>query len=704
VARDAAWAAFPRQHARTRRFTLGEPRGFAVAPDGSRVAFLRSAGGDDPVHALWVLDLPEGRERCIVSPRVLDVDDADLPPEERARRERAREAGAGIVAMSTDRAVAAAAFTLGGRLFVADLVYGGVHEVPVAGPVVAPVLSPGGDAVAFVRDRAVHVVTLASGDEQRLAGEDDPDITWGLPEFIAAEEMGRSRGLWWAPDSRRLLAARADTGPVRRWHIADPADPEAPPTALPYPAAGTPNAEVELFVLDRDGGAVPVRWDRAVSPYLAVAGWGRGGPLIAVQPRDQRRLEALAVDPGTGETRRLALDEDPHWVELVPGSPRLLEDGRLVLVADRGGARRLLLDGEPLTPASLHVRRLAAVADDTALVTASEDDPTSIGVWRVPLDGGVPERLTDADGVHDVAAAGGVTVLVRRCLDHEGTSVDVRHPDGTARIAAHGEAPELEVRVELLRLGKRQLTAALLLPRDHDPSAGPLPVLLDPYGGPHAQRVLQARAAFGTSQWFADAGYAVLVVDGRGSPGRGSDWERAIAGDLATAPLEDQLDALAALAAERPGLLDLDRVGIRGWSFGGYLAALAVLRRPDAVHAAVAGAPVTDWRLYDTHYTERYLGHPDEAPDAYAASSLLGDAAKPVRPDLSDRPLLLIHGLADDNVVAAHTLRLSQALLEAGRPHQVLPLLGVTHMTPQEVVAENLLHLQLRFLDDALRS
>jgi len=202
---------------------------------------------------------------------------------------------------------------------------------------------------------------------------------------------------------------------------------------------------------------------------------------------------------------------------------------------------------------------------------------------------------------------------------------------------------------------------------------------------------VQAMAAYGTSQWFADQGYAVVVVDGRGTPGRGSGWERALRLDLASAVLEDQLDALAALAAEEPRL-DLSRVAIRGWSFGGYLAALAVLRRPDVVHTAIAGAPVTDWRLYDTFYTERYLGHPDEHPEAYERSSLLDEAA-----GLS-RPLLLIHGLADDNVVSAHTLQMSARLLAAGRPHEVLPLTGVTHMASQEDVAENLLLLQLDFL------
>ncbi|MFO8075911.1 MAG: S9 family peptidase, partial [Egibacteraceae bacterium] len=254
--------------------------------------------------------------------------------------------------------------------------------------------------------------------------------------------------------------------------------------------------------------------------------------------------------------------------------------------------------------------------------------------------------------------------------------------------------PPLAAAPELARLGERRLASALLRPSWHD-GREPLPVLLDPYGGPHAQRVLRSEGAFLASQWFAEAGFAVLVTDGRGSPGRGPAWEEAIAGDLASAPLADQVDALGAAAARWP-FLDPDRVAIRGWSFGGFLAALAVLRRPDVFGAAIAGAPVTDWRLYDTHYTERYLGDPATDAGAYDRSSLLDDAAGLAR------PLLLIHGLSDDNVVVAHTLRLSRALTEAGRPHRVLPLSGVTHMTPQEVVAERLLTLQRDFLAEAL--
>ena len=227
---------------------------------------------------------------------------------------------------------------------------------------------------------------------------------------------------------------------------------------------------------------------------------------------------------------------------------------------------------------------------------------------------------------------------------------------------------------------------------------GRLPVLLDPYGGPHAQRVLRARGAYLVPQWFAEQGFAVVIADGRGTPARGPAWERAVAGDLADPVLEDQVDALAA-AAGRFADLDTGRVAIRGWSFGGYLAALAVLRRPDVFHAGIAGAPVTDWRLYDTHYTERYLGLPGSNAEAYDRSGLLSLAERSV---VSPRPLMLIHGLADDNVVVAHTLRLSAALLGAGYPHQVLPLTGITHMASQETVAENLLLLQLDFLRHAL--
>jgi dipeptidyl-peptidase-4 len=315
------------------------------------------------------------------------------------------------------------------------------------------------------------------------------------------------------------------------------------------------------------------------------------------------------------------------------------------------------------------------------------------GLHRVGADGGVEAGTR----------AGGTTVTWRRALDADGVTVRVSRsgswPD--VSIASLAERPTLPApRPVLFRAGTREIQTAVLFPSWHQPGQGRLPVLLDPYGGPHAQRVVKARGAYLVPQWFAEQGFAVVIADGRGTPARGPGWERAVAGDLADPALADQVDALAA-AADRFGDLDTGRVAIRGWSFGGYLAALAVLRRPDVFRAAIAGAPVTDWHLYDTHYTERYLGLPDHDAEAYDRSSLISLAERIVVPAAA-RSLLLIHGLADDNVVVAHTLRLSAALLAAGYPHAVLPLSGITHMASQETVAENLLLLQLDFLRRAL--
>jgi dipeptidyl-peptidase 4 len=288
-------------------------------------------------------------------------------------------------------------------------------------------------------------------------------------------------------------------------------------------------------------------------------------------------------------------------------------------------------------------------------------------------------------------------VLVSWSLDFAGPSISVfRDGKPAGEIASLAMVPPLTPNVTLLTAGERELRCALVLPTGYQPGSRKLPVMLDPYGGPHGQCVLHAANSYLSSQWLADQGFAVLVADGRGTPGRGPDWDRSVAFDVIDVTLTDQVDALHAVAA-RYADLDLSKVGIRGWSYGGYLAAAAVLRRPDVVHAALAGAPVTDWRLYDSHYTERYLGHPDEHPDVYERNSLIPDA-----PNL-ERPLMLVHGLADDNVFAAHTLRLSSALLAAGRLHTVLPLSGVTHMsTTAEVEAEAFVLLQLDWFTQAL--
>ncbi|MEV6837671.1 prolyl oligopeptidase family serine peptidase [Streptomyces sp. NPDC051133] len=696
---------FPRRHARTQRFTLGAPRAFTVAPDGSRVAFLRSGSGTDRANSLWVLDLPDGGERLAADPgTLLGGAGEELSAEERARRERSREGGAGIVGYATDSALEMASFALSGRLFTAELRAGTARELRVPGPVIDPRPAPDGRHVAYVANGALRVVGAEGEGDRALAEPESEHVTYGLAEFIAAEEMGRSRGFWWAPDARRLLVARADDTPVRRWWIADPAHPGREPRAVGYPAAGTPNADVRLFVIGLDGTRTEVAWDRSRYPYLARVHWsGAGAPLLLVQARDQRSQLFLAVDPDTGATRMVHADEDPTWLELFAGVPCWSPSGQLVRIADEGGARVLAVGERPLTSDQLHIRAVLDVGADDVLVSASAGaaaeapETGEVHVYRVNELG--VERVSQEPGVHTAVRAGEVTVLMSATLDRPGARVQVlRDGKPAAAVRSYAENPGLSPRVTLIQGGARQIPCAVLMPRDYHGDT-PLPVLMDPYGGPHGQRVVAAHNPHLTSQWFADQGFAVIVADGRGTPGHSPAWEKAVRDDLAAVVLQDQVDALHALAGEFP--LDLGRVAVRGWSFGGYLAALAVLRRPDVFHAAVVGAPVTDLRLYDTHYQERYLGHPDEQPESYRRNSVIDDAGL-VDPAEPHRPMMIIHGLADDNVVVAHSLRLSSALLAAGRPHEVLPLSGVTHMTPQEEVAENLLRLQLDFLRRSL--
>jgi dipeptidyl-peptidase-4 len=696
---------FPKRHARTQRFTLGAPRSFTVAPDGSRVVFLRSASGTDRANALLVLDTADGAERVAADPRaLLGGADERLPPEERARRERSREGGAGIVGYATDAAVELASFALSGRLFTAELRVGTARELPVAGPVIDPRPSPDGRHVAYVARGALRVVGAEGEDDRALAEPEAEGVSYGLAEFIAAEEMGRDRGFWWAPESDRLLVARVDDTPVKRWWIADPAHPERDPHHVAYPAAGTANAEVRLFVVGLDGTRVEVGWDRERYPYLARVHWSAAGaPLLLVQARDQRGQVFLAVDPESGGTRMVHADEDPIWLELFAGVPCWSPSGQLVRIADEGGARVLAVGERPLTGAQLHVRAVLDVGAHDVLVSASageeaaEPEIGEVHVYRVSELG--MERVSREPGVHSAVRAGDVTVLVSATPDRPGSRARVlRDGQPETTIASYAEDPGMSPRVRLTMGGARRVPCAVLMPTDYHGDT-PLPVLMDPYGGPHGQRVVAAHNAHLTSQWFADQGFAVIVADGRGTPGRSPAWEKAVKDDIAAIVVQDQVDALHALAADFP--LDLGRVAIRGWSFGGYLAALAALRRPDVFHAAVVGAPVTDLRLYDTHYQERYVGHPDERPEVYRRNSVIDDeglvdAAEP------HRPMMIIHGLADDNVVVAHSLRLSSALLAAGRPHEVLPLSGVTHMTPQETVAENLLRLQVDFLKRSL--
>ncbi|MDP9298600.1 MAG: prolyl oligopeptidase family serine peptidase [Actinomycetota bacterium] len=686
---------FPRQHARTQGFNLGLPRAFRVAPDGTRVAFTRSPAGDDRLAGLWVFDAAAGVERLAFDPAAAGGE-REITDEERDRRERARERLAGVVAFATDRAVRVASFAVGERLFAVDLASPGpeaVTELKPAGPAFDPRPDPTGRRVAYVTHGDLRVADLAAATDTLLASADDPDVHWGLAEFIAAEEMERMRGYWWGPDGERLLAARVDDRPVLTWHIASPIDPARPPRPVRYPQAGTRNAIVTLHVLGLDGSRVDVEWDREAFEYLVNVSWtAEGPPLALIESRDQRTMRVITIDVVSGATQTAWEDHDDRWTHITPGTPAWLGGGRLLTAAHRDDTRRLMIDGEPATPVGLQVESVLDSGGD--VLFRATDDPTEMHVWRLSSDGELA-RLTGEPGVHTGATGGDITVLTSETMASPlPVSVMTRNAETVHTFSSLAETPLITPRPTFFKSGPKELRTAIFTPGGAEPD-GSLPVLMSPYGGPHFARVMRANRAHLESQWFADQGFVVVVADGRGTPNRGVAWDQAVHRDLASPALEDQVEALQA-TAERFGFLDLSKVAIRGWSFGGFLVCLAMLRRPDIFHAGIAGAPVTDQHYYDTFYTERYLGMPGEDADAYERSSVVRDA-----PNLRGE-LLIIHGLADDNCYVTHSIQLSKALLEAGRRHSLIPLSGITHRPVDPVAAENMLRIEVEFLQRAL--
>lgn len=666
---------YPELAAATRRFSRGAPRAVRVGADGARVVFLRSAGPTDPVDRLWVFDVATGVEREVADPNELTA------------------APAAIAEYAMDPSATVAAFTLSGELFRADLLTGDVARLPAAGPAEDPRPDPTARRIAYVTEASLRVIHPDGGDAL-LAGEPGTaahpsHVTWGLSDPLAAADFGRRRGYWWSPDGESLLAARVDAARVPRWNLADPADPAAAPRTVPYPYAGAATPRPSLALLDLDGGWVDVHWDRETYPYLAAVRWSDGGPLITVLRRPQQHGLVLAVDPRTGETQVHAELADPRWVEPIPGTPRHLPDGRVLvggeLAHDGYDARCLFADGTLLTPPTLYVRRvvgrLGGGRGTDLLVEGSEGEPSEQHLYRVhgALGGGTEaRRVTGTAGWH-VGAAGGDTLVVGSAsLDAPGIRWTVwRGAAEVGRLTTLAATAPYAPRPTLDRVTDRRLPTGVLYPRNHV-AGRRLPVLLDVYGGPGGQHVIAARATWLDRQWWADAGFAVVVVDNRGTRGVAPSFEKVVHRRLADVILTDQTDALSALA-DKHADLDLSRVAVRGHGFGGWLAALAVLRRPDLFRCAVARAPITDWTAYRAAYAERHLGAPDDGGDVYAHHNLVELAAEPLFDPSEARPLLLIHGLADEDVLPAHTIRLSSALLATGRPHAVLPIAGATH-------------------------
>jgi dipeptidyl-peptidase 4 len=667
----------------TQNFSLGRPTHAVPTSDGKSVIFLRALSAQDRTNALYEFNTVTRETSILVTPdELLRGTTEHLSVEERARRERSRTMVGGITSLKLARDSSLIVFSLNGKVFVLNRGDGRAAQLETGDqPVIDPTISPDGQHAAYVRNHNLFVYDLHTRQEQAITTDGTDLKSYGTAEFVAQEEMGRTSGYWWLPDSRSIVYQVNDNSRVEVWNLADPAYPENPPTPTRYPRPGKPNVSVRLALvsIEQPETARSIEWDHDKYPYLVRVTPSEYGPLtITVETREQHDLALLLVDPATGQTRTLIEEHDPAWVNIDQQMPWWLPGGKFLWTSERQGAWELQLhrpDGQlekVLLPPDAHYQRLGGVTANEIFFLASED-PGKHELWRAALDGTGAKMV--ADGVHAVEFGEHQDSIYIDTVETPKSLAKsfVRRLDGTtiSELPSIAEDPPYYPRLEFTITNDNPVFhAAIVRPRDFAPNKK-YPVIIDVYGGPGYNKVTQTAKGYLMNQWLADQGFIVVSIDGRGTPGRGRDWERAIYLKLGEIPLADQVTGLRALGLVYPEI-DLDHVGITGWSFGGYLSALAALRQPGVFKAAVAGAPVTDWLDYDSHYTERYLGLPGQ--EIYAAASLLESASR------LERPLLLIHGTADDNVYLRHTLKFIDQLERSGRAFEFLPLRGSTHM------------------------
>lgn len=678
---------YPLLAAQTGKFRRGAPRNFKLSSSGNAVAFLRAKDGYSSKLDLWLvtnLDT-EPSERLLIDTDVLEFNEQALSEKEKARRERLREAGSGITQFSANRDFSVFVFPLAGNLFLwRD---GKVRQLGDWAAVVDPQLDPSGELVAFTSAQDFVVANISGDEVFRLSAQNATEF-YGLADFIASEELSRFRGHWWSPDSTSLLVQRTDEAPVSQKWISDPTLPDQAPRLHRYPQAGTENAELELLLVTLGEKVVTSVWKSSQEiPYLPSVGFSAKSGWFTTLNRSQQRLELFKVVHGKPES--MLIEEDKAWIDCGNGLPQLCLDDVLVN-STMDETRRVFVDGKQIQADVGHIQEVINVSN-VAIVFSAYTKPWNLVLYRYSTE---LHALSDVDGWATGVVDGDYAVISQSRADSSPRYFVKRNGVTSFEIQSNVVVPPLAVTLEYLEVTERSLPAVIVWPENEVDKK--LPILVNIYGGPHHSEVIAAGHTFYDDQWLANQGFCVVVIDNAGTPGKGPVWERQVFHNFSDIILQDQVSALEAICQRYHDKLDSSRVGIAGWSFGGYLSALAVLDRPDIYKAAWAGAPVTDWQLYDTAYTERYLSHPKKHPNVYATNSLIARAGK------LERPLTLVHGLADDNVLAAHSLQLSGALLAHGKAHNFLPLAGVSHMTVQEDITRNLMILMLDFFQEHL--
>ena len=715
---------------------LAIPNTFAFSPDDALLTYLHSAERT-LTQQLYACDVETGASWQLATPPGAGDQEQTLSLEEKLRRERARSRAVGVTRYALAKQGFRVLVPLNGGIYVQDDESG---NAPLrclvssdGAPALDPQFSPDGNSIAYVQDAELHVVSADGGEPvQHTAGARSTGRTHGLAEYIAQEEMGRSHGFWWSPDSRWLAFTEVDETHIPVYRIVHQGQDNVGEGAQEdhsYPFAGQANAKVRLGVVPVHSGEAgtrsgdrpqqkPVWMDlgddggEAHDIYLARVQWFPDGNLVAqIENREQTELRLVRFDPQNGTAETLLTETSDVWINLHDiFTP--LKDGRFVWASERTGFRHLYLyDGDGkllrrLTDGPWMVDTLAGVDEERELIyfTATLEHPTEQHLYVVSLAGGEPRRITREPGMHavtldharqrfiDVHSAPETppTVTLRNLED--GTLLRTIYNTPDPRVAALGlPAPQI---VAFQNCNDDTLYGALYFPpAEYGP--GPYPVIVSVYGGPHAQRVTRnwAITADMRAQYLSSLGFLVFKVDNRGSARRGLAFEGALKHNMGDVEVRDQVDGVKWLVGQ--GLADPARAGIYGWSYGGYMAAMCLARAPETFKVAVAGAPVTHWDGYDTHYTERYMGTPQSNPEGYAISNVMAHV------DKMRGKLLLIHGLIDENVHFRHTARLINALIRARKPYELLLFPNERHM-PRSLADRIYMEERLRdfFLDN----
>ena len=682
--------------------TLTKPQ---VAPDGSRVTFLRGKDRDRNRLDLWEYDIASGQTRLLVDSSVVLPGEEVLSDEEKARRERQRIAAlSGIVDYQWSPDGKALLFPLGGELYFYDLTKSGRDAVRKltngGGFATDPKISPKGGFVSFIRDRNLWAIDLTSGEEVQLTRDGSDTIGNGVAEFVADEEMDRHTGYWWAPDDAAIAFARIDETPVpvqKRYEVY-PDRTEV--VEQRYPAAGDHNVRVQLGVIAPKTGARPQWIDLGKDPdiYLARVDWRDPQRLtFQRQSRDQKKLELIETTLTNGTPRTLVTETSTTWVPL-HNDLRFLKDGRFLWSSERSGFEHLYIASEDgstltaLTQGEWVVDGLLAIDETAGLayVSGTRDGATEAHVYAVPLSGGEPRRLTQAPGMHAATFARNASVFVDswssdttlpqiELFKADGTKLatllvndvsDATHPYAKYRAAHQPTAYGTLTAAD----GTTPLHYSLIKPAGFDPKKQ-YPVVVFVYGGPAAQTVTRAwpgRSDSFFNQYLAQQGYVVFSLDNRGTPRRGAAFGGALYGKQGTVEVDDQLRGVAWLKSQ--AFVDPARIGVYGWSNGGYMTLMLLAKHSEAYACGVAGAPVTDWALYDTHYTERYMDLPKANEAGYREASVFTHVD-----GIGAGKLLLIHGMADDNVLFTNSTKLMSELQKRGTPFELMTYPGAKH-------------------------